>query len=161
MAKEFAASEEALRNELGDVRISLPEPAKDPSGLVHSFFPFTLAASYLLFGISTAFIGTLVFAVLGRKFFEDAIRNTLETFGLANARTRIADDVSAKLDDCEKKIWLQVSECVESVREKVLSEVEARRIECMSACTPAAPRIGLTAETVKDCHARLDRILDV
>ena len=156
---ELKKSGAVLRDELGRFNITAPKQEKDKSGLADAFFPVTITLSYLLFGLSTAFIGTLVFAVLGRKCFEESIRRILNTFGLQNARSRIADEVSQKLDDCEKKVRLQLSAAVESMREKLVSAIEARRFEYLSTCTPASPSEGLTPETIRNCCDRLTAVL--
>lgn len=148
-----------LQSELETINVTAPKQEKDKSGLADAFFPVTITLSYLLFGLSTAFIGTLVFAVLGRKCFEESIRRILYAFGLQNARSRIADEVSQKLDDCEKKVWLQLSAAVENVREKMLAAVEERRLAYLSSCMPGEASVSLPLETIKNCRARLSAVL--
>jgi len=149
----------ALQGELETINVAAPKQATDPSGLSHAFFPVTITLSYLLFGLSTTFVGTLVFAAFGRKYFEDAIRRILETFGLQNARSRIADDVASKLEVCGKKVWSQLSAAVENVREKMLAAVEERRLAYLSSCMQVEAPVSLPLETVKNCRARLLAVL--
>ncbi len=159
VAKELEESDKTLRDEFDAVEIPLPKQVEDPSGMANMFFPAALAASYLLFGLSTAFIGTLVFAVLGRNYFEGAIRRFLESVGLQKARAKMADEVSGKLGECEKKIWLQLSSCIECVREKSLGALEARRSACMAKFTPLSPPDDLSLEAVRNCRSRLAAVL--
>ena len=157
--QELEKAGKNLQEDLKRIGIDVPKQEKDMSGLSSVFFPATITVSYLLFGLSTTFVGTLIFAVLGRKCFEDAIRRVIETFGLPDARSRIADDVSSKLDVCERKVWEQLSAAVENVREKMLAAVEERRFACLSPCMPVEASVSVPLETIQDCRARLSAVL--
>lgn len=151
---DFETSQKQIKEYLARMNFPIDIKVKDYSEYAGLVLPSVVASSFLFYGFFS-FIGVLIAAIVGQKFFECAISRFLSSVGINQVREKITDEIFTNLDKGKKELEAKLNEAFNTMETELTLSFDTAQESTITPLTFMTEESRSNLSEINSCRNRL------